>query len=293
MRLSPLEIHGRVSEAVSRLQDDDGVFRRFIEKHHLDRVEFWLVARFRYFPGSVTANDFVTFGPYTSVSIYQDALNALAEKDMVNRVGEGRYKLAAAMRKALGETYQEFFARVARTNALPDEDAAWLYASIDRVYTAALRQSEVPTPILNAAHSVLPESDSTWVQLERRLVGLMIFHDEAHIAAWREAGYTGPRVEVSTALFRAGEEPLSYDELRQAAERLDDKDFTSALSALHAGGEVTQREERYRLSASGRAAREEIEAATDRHYARPFATLGDEELDRVARLLDALAAGTE
>jgi hypothetical protein len=159
------------------------------------------------------------------------------------------------------------------------------------VYSAALRQSDVPTPILSAAHSVLPETDSIWVQLERRLVGLTIFREEAYIAAWREAGYTGPRIELSTALFQAGEQSLSYDEMRQAASRLDDKDFVSALSALHSGGEVTQREERYRLSKSGRAAREEIEAATDRHYARPFSTLEDEALDRMVGWLDALAAG--
>ena len=116
--------------------------------------------------------------------------------------------------------------------------------------------------MLNAAHSILPETDSVWVQLERRLVGLMIYRDESHIAAWRETGYSGPRVEVSTLLLQT-ESGLTHAELRAAASRLDDKDFVSALSALHSGGEVSQRAERYRLSASGRAARQEIEEATD------------------------------
>jgi hypothetical protein len=42
MRLSPAEIHSCVSEAVSRLQEDGGLFRRFVDSHKLDRVEFWL-----------------------------------------------------------------------------------------------------------------------------------------------------------------------------------------------------------------------------------------------------------
>ena len=291
MRVPAPDLYSRLSEAASRLQDDGGVFRRFTDRHNLDRLEFWLATRFRYFPGSATPHDFSTFGPYTSVSKYQSALDALTGKKLVKRAGEGRYKLAEAARKAIGETYDEFFARVARANALPDDEAASLYEWIDRLYSAALRQGDVPVPILNAAHSVLPESDSTWVQLERRLVGLLIFRDEAHIAAWREAGYTGPRIELSTLLFRA-EDGLAHAELRAAA-RLDDKDFASALSALHSGGEVTQRDERYRLSKLGRTTREEIEAATDRNYARPFAVLEDDQLNSMVQLLDKLGGGSK
>jgi len=288
MRLSPAEIHTHVSEALSRLQDDGGLFRRFAESHKLDRVEFWLVTRFRYFAGSATPGDFSTFGPYTSVSKYQDALDALVNKGKVERAGENRYRLAEPMRKAVGETYAEYFSHVARANALPDEEATLLHEWADRVYTTALRQSDVPVPILNTAHSVLPDSDSTWVQIERRLVGLSIFRDDSHIAAWREAGYTGPRIELSTALFQT-EEGMTHDELRQATARLDDRDFVSALSALHSGGEVTQRAERYRLSRSGRQVREGIEADTDRNYGRPFTVLEEGDFERMVQLLKKIA----
>ena len=292
MRWTAQETYSQISEATSRLQDDGGVFRRFTEKYKLDRVEFWLVARFRYFPGSATPNDFSTFGPYTSVSHYQSALDRLVEKAIAERAGEGRYRLAESARKAIGDTYHEYFMRVARNSALPGAEAEALYALADRVYTAALRQSDVPTPILNAAHSVLPDMDSIWVQLERRLVGLMIFRDESHIAAWRDAGYTGPRVELSTTLFGA-ETGMTIDELREAASRLDDKDFMSALSALHSGSEVAQRKERYRLTLEGRETREAIEAATDANYARAFAVLSDEQFDQMAQLLKTLAGPPE
>ncbi|HEY4688265.1 MAG TPA: hypothetical protein VIK33_03050 [Anaerolineae bacterium] len=288
MRISPPEIHDRVSNAIARLQDDEGAFRRFIDKHRLDRLEFWLVTRFRYFPGSATPQDFLTFGPYTSVSKYQSALDALVEKKMAERAGEGRYRLVESARKALTDGYNDFFSRVGRPTGLPDDAGEALLDWVDRVYTAAQRQSEVPTPILKAAHSVLPETDAVWVQIERRLVGLSIYREESHIAAWREAGYTGPRIELSTQLFQS-KNGLTYDALRAKADRLDDKDFVSALSALHAAGEVVQREERYRLSLSGRAAREDIEAVTDRHYARPFAALQDDEFERMIQALEKLA----
>ena len=288
MRLSALEIHDRVSNAITRLQDDGGAFRRFTDKYKLDRLGFWLATRFRYFPGSATPQDFLTFGPYASVSKYQTALETLVEKKMAERAGEGRYKLVDSARKAVNDTYNEFFSRLARLNGLPDDDAEALLGWVDRVYSAALRQSDVPAPILNAAHSVLPDVDAVWVQVERRLVGLSIFRVDAHVAAWREAGYTGPRIELSTLLFRAGD-GLSHDDLRASADRLDDKDFTSALSALHSGGEVTERGERYRLSKAGRAAREAIEMATDANYARPFGALEEDEFDRMVQVLEKLS----
>lgn len=289
MRLPESDLFARVSQARSRVQEDGGIFRRFREKYQLDDIEYWLAIRFRYFPGSATPADFLTFGPYTSISKYLDALGKLTEKKLVDGAGETRYRLADSTRKAIADTYAEYFARVARLDVLDDGDLDALYTLIDRVYTAALRQSEVPAPILSAAHSTLPDIESPWVQLERRIAGLVIFRDDAHVAAWRDAGFTGPGVEVSTILFNAPG-GLTDTELRAAAHRLDDKDFKSALAALHSGGEAMYREERYMLTRSGRAARQEIENVTNRNYARPFAAIDDDQLDKMIGLLDKLAA---
>lgn len=288
MRWSGSDLYAGVSKATSRVQDDGGLFRRYKDKHQLDDLEFWLVTRFRYFPGSATPNDFLTFGPYTSVSQYRDALSGLARKQLAARASEGRYRLAESARKGINDTYAEYFARVARIDDLDEGQAEALFGLTDRVYAAAQRQSEVPVPILSAAHSTLPDSGSIWVQLERRLAGLSLYRADVHIAAWREVGYTGPRVELSTALF-AAPDGLSEGQLRAAAPKLDDHDFLSALSALHSGGEVTLREERYKLTQAGRAVRQSIDEATDRNYERPFAVLEDDQLDRLIELLDRLA----
>jgi hypothetical protein len=294
MTFLPSEIYDRISRAVSRLQDDGDVFRRFIEKMKLERLEFWLLTRFRYFPGSVTAKDFATFGPYTSISKYRAALGALVDKQLAESVGDTRYRLSDSGRKSVEDTYQKHYGRVARVSALSDEETARLHELVDRVYVQALRQVDVPVPILSAVHSTMPEIESVWVQIERRAVGLQVMRDDAHIAAWREAGYTGPRIEVSTALYHSANS-LSHAELREAASRLDDDDFLGALSALHAGGEVAQHDARYTLSKSGRAVRQSIEDATNASYAAPFEALannGHGQIEQLMVLMEKVATHT-
>src|SRR3989304_1093104 len=111
MRLPGSELYAHVSKATSHVQDDGDLFRRFKDKHRLDDLEFWLVIRFRYFPGSATPNDFLTFGPYTSVSKYRDALDRLTQKKLAERASEARYRLAESARKGIHDTDNEDFGR--------------------------------------------------------------------------------------------------------------------------------------------------------------------------------------
>jgi chromosome segregation and condensation protein ScpB len=113
-----------------------------------------------------------------------------------------------------------------------------------------------------------------------------VFRDDAHIAAWREDGWSGPRIAVSTALFTA-DQPLSYDQLRATAPQLNDKDFKSALSALHSGAEVSHTTEGiYTLTTTGRQARQLIEEMTDRNYAVLANALLPDELKEFTGLLE-------
>jgi hypothetical protein len=89
-------------------------------------------------------------------------------------------------------------------------------------------------------------------------------------------------------LFKA-KERLSYDDLREAAARLDDQDFKSALAALHSGGDVSYVADNfYQLTSAGRAARQSIEAATERNYLLMFNVLEGAELKELTMSLERL-----
>jgi hypothetical protein len=286
MALSPAELYALVLSALNYLQNDGGQFRKGQEKAGLTREEFWLLNRFRYFPGSVASGDFLTFGPYTSTVIYEQRLEALVTKRFAEKIETGRYRSADAGRKLVEQLYRDYFAAIARHDRLSDVDVQRLGALADRVVAFLVRQPEVPSPITNAARSAFPETTRLWVFAERRVTALAVFRDDAHIAAWREDGWSGPRVAVSTALFKAAD-PLPYEQLRAAVAQLSDKDFKSAISALHSGAEVSRSvDDIYKLTPSGRQARQLVEEVTDRNYAVLFNALTAAELRELVDLLE-------
>jgi len=286
MALSPAELYALVLSALNYLQDDGGQFRKGQEKAGLTRDEFWLLNRFRYFPGTVAPSDFLTFGPYASVSTYEQRLEALVAKKFAETVDTGRYRSAEAGRKLVDQLYRDYFSAIARHDRLNEADVQRLGALSDRVVGFLIRQPDVPAPITSAARSAFPESTRAWVYAERRITALAVFRDDAHVAAWREDGWSGPRIAVSTTLFKAAQ-PLPLAELRAAVAQLTDKDFKSAVSALHSGAEVSHSaDDVYKLTTAGRQARQIIEDLTDRNYAVLFNALSSEEMKELVELLE-------
>ena len=266
MALSPADLYALVLSALNYLQDDGGQFRKGAEKAGLTREEFWLLNRSRYFPGTVAPGDFLTFGPYASISTYEQRLESLVAKKFAEAVGAGRYRSSEAGRKLVEQLYRDYFAAIARHDRLDETDVRRLGALADRAVAYMARQPDVPSPITNASRSAFPDTTRAWVYAERRVTALAVFREDAHIAAWREGGWSGPRIAVSTALFKAAQ-PLAHAQLRAAAAQLNDNDFKSAISALHSGGEVAHTaEEVYQLTAAGRQARQAVEDMTDRNY---------------------------
>lgn len=286
MALTSAELYALTLSALNYLQDDGGQFRKGSEKAGLTREEFWLLNRFRYFPGTVAPGDFLTFGPYASMSMYEQQLESLVTKKFAEKVDAGRYRAAESGRKLVEQMYRDYFAAIARHDRLSDSDAQRLGELADRVVAFLVRQPEVPAPSTNAARSIFPDSNRPWVYAERRVTAMAVFRDDAHVAAWREDGWSGPRIAVSTALFKAGQ-PLPYEQLRAAVAQLNDKDFKSAVSALHSGGEMSHNaDDIYKLTPSGRQARQIVEDMTEQNYAVLFNALTSDELQDLIALLE-------
>ena len=280
------ELYALILSALNYLQDDGGQFSKGAEKAGLTRAEFWLLNRFRYFPGTVAPGDFLTFGPYSSTSTYEQQLESLVAKKFAEKVEASRYRAAEAGRKLVDQMYRDYYAAIARHDRLSEANTQRLGELADRVVAFLVRQPEVPAPITSAARSVFPDINRPWVYAERRVTALAVFRDDAHIAAWREDGWSGPRIAVSTALYKA-EQPLPREQLRAAAAQLTDKDFLSAISALHSGAEVSHTaDDIYKLTNAGRQARQVVEDLTDQNYAVLLNALTPDDLKDLIALLE-------
>ncbi len=292
MALSSAELYSLILAALTYLQDDGHQLERGVEKAGLNPDEFWLLNRFRYFPGSAAPSDFLTFGPYTSISIYARNLESLAAKKFAESIEAGRYRASEVGRKFIETLYRDYFSTIAKHHALSTADIQRLGEVADRAVNAAVRQPDVPAPLTNAARSAFPMIDQPWVYAERRVVALALYRGDAHIAAWREDGWSGPSVAVSTALFKANDR-LSEPQLREATTRLDDKDFKSAVAALHSGGELWHRAEQYALTKAGRVARQAVEDLTNRNFMAIFNIFDESELQEFIQLLERIRGPLE
>src|SRR5512135_2695929 len=158
MALSAADLYALVLSALNYLQDDGGQFRKGQEKAGLTREEFWLLNRFRYFPGTVAPGDFLTFGPYVSISTYEQQLESLVAKKFAQTVDTSRYRLAEAGRKLVEQLYRDYFAAIARHDRLDEAGVRRLGALADQAVAYLVRQPEVPAPITNATRSAFPET---------------------------------------------------------------------------------------------------------------------------------------
>jgi hypothetical protein len=102
-------------------------------------------------------------------------------------------------------------------------------------------------------------------------------------AAWRDDGGVAAHRNEHGLFNATGAERCPA----ARSQRLDDKDYKSALSALYSGGEVTRNaDDQYALTKSGRAARQLVEDLTNRNFAVILNIFDQSEVQEFIHLLE-------
>lgn len=147
---------------------------------------------------------------------------------------------------------------------------------------AAADAADVEGKPLGAGNQALPRSPEPVRALWQAATTLREHRGDGHVAVLVARGL-GP-VAAHRLKEAAGE--LNGSTTRQAR-RFDEDTWAAGATELRERGWL---DEHGRLTDAGRAGHEEIEAATDRAAARPWAVLGRERTDRLAGLLEPLTA---
>ena len=182
---------------------------------------------------------------------------------------DGRWHLTVKGRELARAMHEAARAHYETLAPVAADELARLATLLDRAFAAAARAPEPHerkhTPFAFAYRGDEPRSGS-FAQLDAAIYGLWQIRDDCHMAAWRDAGLSGPEVEVLTRVWRneaadgAGlVELLPHqrpEDVRRSIARLRERRLLArdALAATSEGG----------------ALRQQIEDETDRLFFTPW-----------------------
>ena len=163
---------------------------------------------------------------------------------------------------------------------LPDSDLARL---AETLWNVARRMWPAPEPAAKphqarARRLPPPEEDAApLVQLEAAIYVLWTARDDAHMAAWRAAGFDGPSLDLFSRLWAREAETVAevVNAVRQSQRP---EDVEHGITTLIDKGYLRRDGEALHLTEHGRAIRDAIEAETDRVYFAPWPPLAPDDV---------------
>lgn len=240
---------------------------RVLEEHGIDRPAFaFLVSGVALQPDEGSRIEDL-LNPYPTVFDGWLAAAATARgAGLVEEVG-GRWRATPKGRALAARVRAEADAYLATRRPIPADELARL-AGLLADARAALEVSDLPRDHMTRTPRFVAGSDARipMVALENALFGLWMARDDAHMCTWREAGFSGPVLDVLTRLWRR--EAADLDELAAKLAQQRPADVRAGVARLRDEGLVAA--EGLGLTPQGEAARRQIEDETDHRFFAPW-----------------------
>lgn len=262
-----------------------------LDESHLTRPAFFLL---RALEGETVRGQKLTlqqmqenlFNPYATQFTIFDYLPILCEQGYLQQEGEG-YLVTDTGRTLTNQV--EIAARayldtlqIPPSIVLPD----LAMALVQRVH----RAWQSPEPAIKAHQARtqrrLPvEEASALVQIEWAILGLWEARDDAHIAAWRAYGFSGPVFDILSRI--SSKEAQTHPQLISTLEESQHPtDIQQGILELSTSGYITSIDDHFELTPQGQKIRDDIEAETDRIF---FASWDQVAYDEVIWLREQLS----
>ena len=219
------------------------------------------------------------FNPYSTFHPIFDNLPSLLEKGYLLH-SEGRYLVTPRGRALIERIEQAVQDYTATLTPLPLPELTRLAALLEAIAQRMWQASEPAVKAHQARCHRLPPitTSAPMVHLDAAVFALWMARDDAHIAAWRAEGLSGPHLDLLTRLWTA--EAHTLPELTtalQQTQRLED--ILQGVTALSEAGYVLVEGEHIALTGYGQQVRTRIEEETDRIYFTPWPPLTPEDLN--------------
>ncbi len=271
----------------------NSTFNAFVEEtgglEGLD-VSFVQVA-YGFAPDPITPEYYVKRTPYAAPKAFKVQMDEAVERGWLAAAGEGGYTLAPKGKEVVERLWALADETFGRLESLPDAKLKRIATLLDKVLEKA---RELPEPAEKWALSRGPKFDRgpsapLLVQVRRRLLDLLAFRDDAHVAAWRPYEADGRIWEAFTFLWlgdagTAAElaEKLPYRNYNEGA-------YAAALGDLASRSWIAEKDGKYAATEKGKMLRQEAEDATDRLFDAAWVALNEVETKELKGLLKKLA----
>ncbi len=282
------QLLGDATAAIYPLARD--IMRPLFEKHFSEqRLYGPTFLAFQRHPEPITAALMETRNPYNNPEDREEILEDATEAGFLVKKG-GSYAISDKGSKIIAEIHQAFYTHVNQVNAFPAAKTAQL-AGLLEILVKAVAGSGSSSVLFcfNCSHQGHPEVEpGTLARIDQLLDDLNAFRDDAHVAAWKDQGITGPTLEVLTLVWNG-----EANNPEKLVERLPYRsfqagDYQAALDELAAKGWIEKIDQGYQVTAAGKQFRDGIENATDQIYYEPWGALTDEQLAQLGSLLQEL-----
>lgn len=230
-------------------------------------------------PEPLTLQRMQEMAPYGAPERLPDRFGDAVQGGMLERVGDGIYKLTDLGREAVEGVFEAAHRGLAVAEPLPAGEMDQLTRLLQRIVEATLQAPEPAEKwALRYSRWTDPGEDAPGtVRVDQYLTDLLRFRDDAHIAAWRPYGVDGRVWDTLTFVWR--EQAHSAEDL---LELLPFRGFTvqeyqAALDELAGKGWLEEKDGAYELTKVGRQVREEAEEATNHHCFVGWSALNKQE----------------
>lgn len=243
----------------------------------------------------VTFSQFRSYDAYSVIDNDGPQIAILKDKGLILEDEGGMLTLSPVARDALDRFHAAGIAYIAARMPLPEATMTQLADEIERAANAVIANS----PFINDPGSHLRgykqasrygiRNNAPMVRLERAIYNLWGARDDAHMAAWRNAGLDGPPFDVLSHIWSG---VTTLDALTEALKyKQTPDDIDSSLTYL-AERELAERHGNdLRLTPKGALVREDVERETDRLFFAGWPFTFDEAVwvrDTLSNLVESL-----
>lgn len=225
-------------------------------------------------------------GPYTSAEQYLGRLKAAADKNYLEEVSPGLFKLTKKGNDAINRFIEEARAGMERADPLSLSASKELGLLFDRLVKACLETPPPPdTWSIQLSYKLMPDLEPPLPFTEQAISCLYAYRDDAHLAAWQNSNLSATALEVLTYLWR--DQADSLDDLLDILNNRGHSEeiYLDVIAELKKREFIGGSRSKLRVTPAGKSFRDQVEMDTDSYFFAPWSCLSRKEKNRIEELL--------